>query len=589
MKNLARLLSILFLAVPALGLAMPAQATVTPEQAFFLSNGQPGYVTPYNLTTGVFGSQIPVGSDPEQVILSPDESTAYVLNYDSSTISVIDTATDTVSKTFDLKGEGLYYPYPYAGVISPDGKTLYITDGDYDAYAINAQTGALEATYGLGGSVYPYNLAIGSTGGHVYVTEYEGGDGAGGLGIINTQTGTVTTLALANLALPAGSPSNVSFEYPYPGIVVSGDTVWLSGYPYDSSTRTYGTGVVAIDVATGQVTQFDEFEADYSAFGPGNLYLDPLGSWLYMPTDNSSYGAVALNTQTGAFQLLSTVPYAYEAAFAQGGGELYLASYAGSGAGDVIDTNPQSAQFNQVVSTLSGVPAEVDSIVADLGPFYSKDTGILINAPAGPYTGSVAGYVQNSTGCTPVYKVTTEPASGDFALSPATGGYTLTPPVGDLSASESFYWEATLPATCTADPNGVAAGGVTLQWTPAFGAIGPFTLTSGQSSGTVSFEVFSAQPVTLTATSSNPAVVPPGLIDLSSGCQGTCTLNLTTGVAGTSTVTLTATEASGATGSTTFSVAVSPAPTTGGGGGFGPWVLLGLLAFVFLKRRTVTA
>ncbi len=531
------------------------------------------------------------------MILSPDGSTAYVLNHDSQSISVIDTATDIVTKTFSLTG--LYYGYPYAGVISPDGKTLYITDEYYDAYAINAQTGALEATYTLGAAVgdevYPYNLAIGPTGGHVYVTEYEGGSSGssatyGGLGIINTQTGTVTTVTLANLALP-GAPSNVAFTYPYPGIVVSGDTVWLSGYPYDSADNTYGVGVVAIDTATDQATQFVEFETDYSGtFDPEYLYLDPLGGSLYMPTDSTNYGTVALNSQTGSFQFISTVSDSYAAAFVNGGTELYVDGYTSpTSTADVIDTNPQSGQFNQVVSTLTNAPADVYSIAATRGPFYGNDSAAIIEAPAGPYTGSVASYVTNTTGCTPVFKVTTEPASGDFELSSATGGYTFTPPVGDLSASGSFSWEATLPATCAADPGGGAGGTVTVMWTPAFGSIGPLTLTSGQSSGTVSFEVFSAEPVTITATSSDPAVVPPGLIDLASGCQGSCTLNLTTGVAGTSTVTLTATEPSGLTGSTSFSVAVSPAPTAGGGGGFGPWVLFGLLAFVFLRRRAVTA
>ncbi len=576
--------------VAVLGFGVAAQATtISSQQAYFVSNNtRPGYVTPYTLTSGLFGTAITVGDNPIQMILSPDGSTAYVLNDDSGTISVIDTATDTVTNTFSLTG--LYNGYPYAGVISPDGKTLYITDEDYDAYAINAQTGALEATYTLGGSVgrevYPYNLAIGPTGGHVYVTEYEGGPSdTGALGIINTSTGVVTTLPLDALALP-GAPSTVTFLYPSLGIVVSGDTVWLSGYPYDSADNTYGVGIVGIDTATDQATRFVELETDYSnTFDSSYLYLDPAGSYLYMPTESSSYGVAEINTQTGTCQFIPSVAYAYAAAFSDTAA-LYVDG-SGSNTVDVIDANPKSAHFGTIVSTITGAPSGVTSLVLPPPPFFSNDQAVTISAPAGPYTGSVAAYVTNKTGCTPTFKVTTPPSGGDFQLN-AAGGYSFTPPLGNLPASESFTWEATLPATCANDPNGVAEGTVTLTWTPTFGAIGPFTLVSGQSSGTVSFNVFSSSPVILTASSSDPAVVSAGEIDLSQDCQGTCTLNLTAGEAGASTVTLTATEPSGATSSTTFSVAVAPT-SSGGGGGLGPWALLGLLAFVLLKRRPSAA
>jgi MYXO-CTERM domain-containing protein len=167
-----------------------------------------------------------------------------------------------------------------------------------------------------------------------------------------------------------------------------------------------------------------------------------------------------------------------------------------------------------------------------------------------------------------------------YAINAQTGA------VGDLPASDSFTWEAMLPMTCAADPGGMTQGTVTFVWTPSFGPIGSLSLESGQPSGTISFNVYASSPVILTATSSDPAVVPAGAISLSQDCEGTCILNLTAGASGSSTITLTATEpSSGATASTTFSVAVTPASTSGGGGGVGPWILLGLLAFVLLRRR----
>ena len=375
--------------VAVLGFGVPAQAAaISSPQAYFVSNNtNPGYVTPYNLATGLFGSAIRVGDHPTRSILNPDGSTAYILNYYKGTISVIDTATDTVAYTFRPKG--LYDDSPYAGVISPEGKTLYITDDSYDAYAINAQTGALEATYTLGSSVGtvvdPYNLAIGPSGEHVYVTEYTGGrffDGA--LGIINTSTGAVMTLTLGTLTLP-GAPSTVTFRYPYEGIVVSGDTVWLSGSPYDSADGKEGVGIVGIDTATGQATRFVELKPSYvTTFNPFYLYLDPAGDYLYMPTDSSSYGIAQIDTQTGAFRFIPGVADADAAAFS--GAALYVDGYTSSGTStvDVIDANPASAHFGTVVSTITGAPSGVDSLVLPSRPSRSMIRRSLSRLRRGP-------------------------------------------------------------------------------------------------------------------------------------------------------------------------------------------------------------
>jgi YVTN family beta-propeller protein len=69
---------------------------------------------------------IPVGENTSGMVVSPDQSTLYVSNSDSSSISVIDTATNTVSHTIDIptdEGEAPFRPGPLA--ISSDGATLY--------------------------------------------------------------------------------------------------------------------------------------------------------------------------------------------------------------------------------------------------------------------------------------------------------------------------------------------------------------------------------------------------------------------------------------------------------------------------------
>ena len=587
--------SALFAAVLALllGVVPAARATVSGSglQMYVAGSGDPGTVTPFSLATDTFGSPITVGDEPYDVIRSPDGSTLYALNYDGESISVIDTATGLVTKTFDLATENLYYPYPYTGAISPDGKTLYISDDDYDTYAINAQTGALEATYGTGNEVYPYDTVMSPSGGHVLVLQEEGGTNfEGAVESIDTATGAVTTESISTLTPPAG---DLPFTYPYfMAVSPSGEYLYIVGYPYDAATNSYDNGIAVLDRASGQITQEFNFGSDRS-YGLAQDLVSPDGAWLYVTDDESSGGVYLIDLATGSMQEVS-LDDPYAEAVSPDGTRLYVDSFQ-STVGyvmSVIDVNPASIHFATVLATVSGAPNS-GAIAMGNPAIYAAPSGLSLAEPAGAVSGSVGTDVVNPTGCPLTYSLTSPFPDGDFSFSASNGSFELTPTVADLPAESMFSWQAAPPATCTADdaPTEPAAiyGGVTVTWLPTLSGLSPLTLTSGQSSGTVTFNVYSSVPVTLSASSSNPAAVPPGLIDLASDCQGLCTLTLTAGSAGSSTVTVTATEPSGLTGSDSFSVAVSPAPTSGGGGLVGPWVLLGLLAFVLVRRRRMAA
>ena len=587
--------SALFAAVLALllGVVPAARATVSGSglQMYVEGSGNPGTVTPFSLSTDTFGSPISVGDDPFDVIRSPDGSTLYVLNFDGESISVIDTATGLVTKTFDLATENLYYPHPDNGAISPDGKTLYISDYYYDTYAINAQTGALEATYGTGSVVYPFDTVMSPSGGHVLVLQYEGGTNSeGAVESIDTATGAVTTESISTLTPPAG---DLPFTYPYfMAVSPSGEYLYIVGYPYDAATNSYDNGIAVLDRASGQITQEFNFGSDRS-YGLAQDLVSPDGAWLYVTDDESSGGVYLIDLATGSMQEVS-LDDPYAEAVSPDGTRLYVDSFQ-STVGyvmSVIDVNPASLHFATVLATVSGAPSS-GAIAMGNPAIYADPSGLFLAEPAGPVSGSLSTDVVNPTSCLLTYSLTSPSPDGDFSFSASNGSFELTPTVADLPAVSVFSWQAAPPATCTADdaPTEPAAiyGAVTVTWLPTLSGLSPLTLTSGQSSGTVTFNVYSSAPVTLSASSSNPAAVPPGLIDLASDCQGLCTLTLTAGSAGSSTVTVTATEPSGLTGSDSFSVAVSPAPTSGGGGLVGPWVLLGLLAFVLVRRRRMAA
>jgi YVTN family beta-propeller protein len=73
-------------------------------------------VTPHVIAT------IDVGDAPAGVAVTPDGATAYVANVVDDTVSVIDTATNTVTATITV-GDG-----PIFVAVSPDGTRAYVTN-----------------------------------------------------------------------------------------------------------------------------------------------------------------------------------------------------------------------------------------------------------------------------------------------------------------------------------------------------------------------------------------------------------------------------------------------------------------------------
>src|SRR5437868_4237186 len=80
---------------------------------------------------GTVAARIATGGHASGLALSGDGARLFVANALQDTVSVIDTASDTVVATIDLS------PYPRAPMgsmpnavaLSPDGKTLYVANG----------------------------------------------------------------------------------------------------------------------------------------------------------------------------------------------------------------------------------------------------------------------------------------------------------------------------------------------------------------------------------------------------------------------------------------------------------------------------
>jgi YVTN family beta-propeller protein len=131
------------------------------------------YVTNVNFPPSVFVidtanpdqgvvSTIPVGFFPSSVLFSSDGTRAYISNPGSGTVSVIDTASNTVVASIRLPTGPEFFQ-----AITPDGKHLYETDGCCRVLVVDTATNTMSSTIFVGNGPGP--IAVTPDGLHVYV------------------------------------------------------------------------------------------------------------------------------------------------------------------------------------------------------------------------------------------------------------------------------------------------------------------------------------------------------------------------------------------------------------------------------------
>jgi YVTN family beta-propeller protein len=89
------------------------------------------------------------------VVLAPDGKTLYVTNGRAKSISVIDVASQKVTRTFDDIGTR-----PWGIGISADGKELYTANGSSnDVSVVDTESGKVVRKIAAGGS--PWGISVG--------------------------------------------------------------------------------------------------------------------------------------------------------------------------------------------------------------------------------------------------------------------------------------------------------------------------------------------------------------------------------------------------------------------------------------------
>jgi YVTN family beta-propeller protein len=168
--RLALLLGVLFLS-PVVWAGAP-QAYIT--------NLNDGTVSVIDTATNTVTATVFVGTFPNGVAVTPDGAHVYVANIFGNSVSVIDTASNTVTATV------LVGPHPFGVAVSPDGAHVYVgNQGDGTVSVITTASNTVTATVHVG--VGPTGLAVTPDGARVYVAN----EGSGTVSVIETAGNTV--------------------------------------------------------------------------------------------------------------------------------------------------------------------------------------------------------------------------------------------------------------------------------------------------------------------------------------------------------------------------------------------------------------
>jgi YVTN family beta-propeller protein len=135
-----------------------------------------GTVSVIDTATNTVVNTIEVGLHPCGMALSPSGDRLYVTNANSDTVSVIDTASDTVTKTLHVGQVGpgrvpVLGSSPNAVTVSPDGRTLYVANAAENAVAVvDPETTSANAVRGLiPTGWYPTAVAMDADGGRLFI------------------------------------------------------------------------------------------------------------------------------------------------------------------------------------------------------------------------------------------------------------------------------------------------------------------------------------------------------------------------------------------------------------------------------------
>jgi YVTN family beta-propeller protein len=234
----------------------------------YVTNFLTGSISVVDILTNTVIKSIAVGSNPGALSETPDGKFIYVANSGSNTVSVISTATNAIVATINVGKK------PDGVEVSPDGSSIYVANALSNTVSvISTSNNTVTSTFIVGG--YPEGIVFSPNGAIAYVTNVYGNS----VSVVNTTNGNIiTTISVGE------SPQ---------GITISPD----GGLVYVACTLVNSVSV--INTSTNAVI------AQIGMPEPGTLALSPDNKWLYVT--NPSVNTISIvSVQTNA--VIKTIP-----------------------------------------------------------------------------------------------------------------------------------------------------------------------------------------------------------------------------------------------------------------------------------------
>ena len=221
--------------------------------------------------TTIFDSSF---NQPYTITVNPAGTRAYVTNSNSTTITMIDTATNTVIGVIDG------FDGPSGMAITPNGAYAYVNNyggpegvgsgNGTTVSVVNLNTNAITATIHVG--LAPAALAITPNGNYVYVANYVDG---------NTGTGTVSIIKTSNNSLLGTIPG---FDGPFDiAITPDGKYAYVTNFG-SNNFEPIGTSVSVIKLSNSQIITTIDL-----GIQPSGVAITPDGKYAYVTNFNTLY------------------------------------------------------------------------------------------------------------------------------------------------------------------------------------------------------------------------------------------------------------------------------------------------------------
>lgn len=338
------------------------QADKTDSFTVEVDDGHGGQITfPVSVTVDpaptATGLATPIGE-----AISSDGKLLYVTQAGKGSVAVVDLNPQSNTYLTVIKTIPTNNTLPYSAVLSPDGKSLYVTNFEGGVTIIDTDSSSanyLTAVDNVPAGTDPYFEAISPDGNRLYVT-----DAVGGVSIIDTQTGT------ANYGKIIATTATVDGAR---GIVISPTT----STPFVVAANKFY--VLDSDSGTGPVGEVEQTTTIAGASNMWGMALTPDGERAYVGGFGSNtVSVIDTNQQDGTYgTALATITVSGKpttVALSPDGTRAYVDTESGGVA--IIDTDPSSATYNTVLETVNVPTGEGDVIVSpDGNEAYVTDLG----------------------------------------------------------------------------------------------------------------------------------------------------------------------------------------------------------------------